>query len=60
MPFSDPAREFFVLAHAIIANEMSVRAVPRPRVEPDDTDLIDFWRGWRAQQDFENQAGICR
>jgi len=34
LPAKDTAREFFVLAHAIIASEMSVRAVPRRRIEP--------------------------
>jgi hypothetical protein len=56
----DPARGFFVLAHAVIASEMSVRAVPRRRVEPDDTDPIHFWFAWRARQDFGNPVEIYR
>ena len=64
LPAKDPVREFFVLAHAIIASEMSVRAVPRRRVEPEDTDPIHFWFAWqaywRARQDFGNPAEIYR
>jgi hypothetical protein len=60
LPAKDTAREFFVLAHAIIVSEMSLRAVPRRRVEPEDTDPIHFWFAWRAQQRFGNPAEIYR
>lgn len=56
MPSNDPAREFFVLAHAIIASEMSVRAVSRRRLEPDDNDPIYSWFAWRAQHGLEGPA----
>jgi hypothetical protein len=52
---NDPARDFFVLAHAVIASEMSVRAVQRRRIEPDDNDPLRFWYAWRALQDFESR-----
>ena len=64
LPSKDLAREFFVLAHAVIASEMSVRAVPRRRIEPEATDPIHFWLAWqahwRARQDFGNPVEIYR
>jgi hypothetical protein len=52
----DTAREFFILAHAVIANEMSVRAIQRLRVEPEDSDPLHFWFAWQAEHDFESQT----
>jgi hypothetical protein len=60
MPSTDPAREFFLLAHAIIACEMTERAVPRLRAEPEEVDPLHFWFAWRSQQGFGNQAEIYR
>lgn len=58
LPSNDPARQFFALAHAIIASEMSVRTVSRRLAEPDDTDPMRIWfawrEHWRSQQDFGN------
>jgi hypothetical protein len=55
MQINDPAREFFVLAHSIIASEMPMPAAPRISAEPEDTDLMHFWQAWRTQRGFETR-----